>query len=188
MAWMIAKESGAVAVSDWLAEEAGAVSAERQALVEAFRAHPPISLKLTFNAPPDPFEMAGTDPAAPAGQTLFPGRSRLAYDDLLDRLPMMIQVIDGEGAVESASRATAELLGYAPDEIVGRQALSLFTERSRREFKKVLPEFIASGRLAGAAVQLVGKGGGTVDFTMTAVCDRNETGGIERAIAVFSAG
>jgi PAS domain S-box-containing protein len=50
---------------------------------------------------------------------------------------MMIQVIDGEGAVESASQATAELLGYAPEEIVGRQALSLFTEavapRGRRE-------------------------------------------------------
>jgi hypothetical protein len=60
MAWMIAKESGAVAVSDWLAEEAGVVSAERQALVEAFRAHPPISLKLTFRAPRDPFEMAAS--------------------------------------------------------------------------------------------------------------------------------
>ena len=187
MAWMITKESGAVAVSDWLAEEASVVSAERQALVEAFRAHPPISLKLTFRAPPDPFEMAVSDPAAPAGPTMITGRSRLAYDELLDRLPMMIQVIDAEGAVESASRATAELLGYAPEEIVGRQALSLFTEQSRRDVKKVLPQFLATGRLAGVAVQLVGKGGDTVDLTMTAACDRNEAGGIVRAIAVFAA-
>lgn len=187
MAWMITKESGAVAFSDWLAEEAGAESGERQALVEAFRAHPPISLKLTFRSPPDPFEMAVADPAAAAGATLYPGRSRLAYDDLLDCLPMMIQVIDGEGAVESASQATTELLGYAPEEIVGRQALSLFTEESRREVKKVLAQFFASGRLAGVAVQLVGKGGDTVDLTLTAAGDRNEAGGIERVIAVFAA-
>jgi PAS domain S-box-containing protein len=187
MAWMIAKESGAVAVSDWLAEEAGVVSAERQALVEAFRAHPPISLKLTFRAPPDPFEMAVADPAAPADPALFSGRSRLAYDDLLDRLPMMIQVIDGAGVVESASQATAELLGYAPEEIVGRQALSLFTEESRREVKKVLAQFFASGRLVGLAVQLVKKGGDTVDLTMTAAGDRSEAGRIVRVIAVFAA-
>ena len=186
MAWMITKESGAVAVSDWLAEEAGAMSAERQALVEAFRAHPPISLKLTFRSPPDPFEMAVTDPAA-AGAALYSGRTRLAYDDLLDRLPMMIQVIDGEGAVESASRATAELLGYAPEEIVGRQALSLFTEESRRDVKKLLAEFLASGQLASVAVQLVRKGGDTVNLSMTAACDRNEAGGIARVIAVFAA-
>jgi PAS domain S-box-containing protein len=187
MAWMITKENGAVAFSDWLAEEASAVSAERQALVEAFRAHPPISLKLTFHAPPDPFEMAATDPAAAAGPTLFSGRSRLAYDDLLDRLPMMIQVIDAEGTVESASQATAELLGYAPEEIVGRQALSLFTERSRRDvIENVLPQFFASGRLAGVAVQLVGKGGGTVNLTMTAAGDRNEAGRIVRVLTVFA--
>ena len=187
MAWMITKESGAVSVSDWLDEEASAVSAERQALVEAFRAHPPISLKLTCHGRPDPFEMAASDPAAPAGATLFLARSRMACENLLDRLPMMIQVIDGEGAVESASQATAELLGYAPEEIVGRQALSLFTEESRREFKKVLPQFLASGRLAGVAVQLVGKGGDTVDLRLTAACDRNDAGGIARAIAVFAA-
>jgi PAS domain S-box-containing protein len=186
MAWMITKESGAVAVSDWLAEEASPVSAERQALVEAFRAHPPISLKLTFRSPPDPFEMAVTDPAAAGGATLISGRSRLAYDDLLDRLPMMIQVIDREGAVESASQATAELLGYAPEEIVGRQALSLFTDESRRDLKKVLAEFFASGRLSGVAVQLVRKGGDPVNLSMTAACDRNEAGGIERVIAVFA--
>lgn len=187
MAWMITKESGAVAVSDWLAEEAGEVSVERQALVEAFRAHPPMSLKLTFHARPDPFEMATADPAALDGPTLISGRSRLACDDLLDRLPMMIQVIDGDGAVESTSQATAELLGYAPEEIVGQQALSLFTEESRRAFKKVLPQFLASGRLAGVSVQFVGKGGDTVDLTMTAACDRSDAGGIVRAIAVFAA-
>jgi PAS domain S-box-containing protein len=186
MAWMITRESGAVAVSDRLAEEASAVSAERQALVEAFRAHPPISLKLTFQVRPDPFEMAVTDPAAPADATLFPGRSRLGFESLLDRLPMMIQVINGEGAVEGASQATAELLGYAPEEIVGRQALSLFTEESRREVKKVLPQFSASGRLAGMAVQLVKKGGDTVGLTLTAACDSAETGDIERVIAVFA--
>jgi PAS domain S-box-containing protein len=183
---MITKESGAVAFSDWLAEEASAESGERQALVEAFRAHPPISLKLTFRSPPDPFEMA-SDPAAPAGPMLAPGGSRQAYDDLLDRLPMMIQVIDAAGAVESASQATAELLGYAPEEIVGRQVLSLFTEESRREVKKVLAQFFASGRMAGVAVQLVGKGGEAVDLRLTAAGETNESGGIERVIAVFAA-
>lgn len=186
MAWMITKESRAVAFSDRLVEEASAVSAERQALMEAFRAHPPISLKLTFRAPPDPFEMAASEPGALADSTLFEGRSRLAYDDLLDRLPMMIQIIDADGAVESASQATAELLGYAPAEIVGRQALSLFTEESRREVKKVLAEFFTSGRLAGVPVQLVKKGGDTVHLRMTAACDRNDAGGIERVIAVFA--
>ena len=186
MTWTIAKESGAVAVSDWLAQEASAVSAERQALVEAFRAHPPISLKLTFRTPPDPFEMAATDLAALADPTLFPGRARLAYDDLLDRLPMMIQIIDGDGAVESASQATAELLGYATEEIVGRQALSLFTEPSRRDVvEKVLPQFFATGRIAGVPVQLVRKDGETADLRMTAAGDRNDIGRIDRVIAVF---
>ncbi len=78
-------------------------------------------------------------------------------------------------------------MGYAPEEIVGRQALSLFTETSRREFKKVLPQFFASGQLAGVAVQLVGKGGDTVDLRMTAACDSDEAGGIVRVIAVFTA-
>ena len=187
MAWMITKESGAVSVSDWLDEEASAVSAERQSLVEAFRAHPPISLKLTCHGRPDPFEMAVSDPVAPAGATLFPGLSRLACENLLDRLPMMIQVIDGGGVVESASQATAELLGYAPEEIVGRQALSLFTERSRREFKKVLPQFFASGQLAGVPVQLVKKGGDTVDLRITAAGETNEAGGNGRVLAVFAA-
>jgi PAS domain S-box-containing protein len=101
---------------------------------------------------------------------------------------MMIQVIDADGAVESASQATAELIGYAPEEIVGRQALSLFTEASRRNVvETVLPKFFASGRLAGVAVQLVNKGGDTVDLRLTAAGDRNEAGRIVRVIAVFAA-
>src|SRR5690606_2600728 len=118
---------------------------------------------------------------------LFQGRPRLAYDDLLDRLPMMIQVIDDEGAVESASQATADILGYAPEEIVGRQALSRFTEESRRiVVEKVPPLFFVSGQVAGEAVELVKEDGHTVGLTLTAAGDRNEAGRIVRVIAVFA--
>jgi hypothetical protein len=76
MAWMITKESGAVAFSDWLVEEASPVSAERQALVEAFRAHPPISLKLTFHAPPDPSNWLPPILRPRRAQRFRPGRAR----------------------------------------------------------------------------------------------------------------
>ena len=183
MTWTVTKESGAVSFSDWLAEEANAVSAEQRALAEAFRQHPPVSLKLTILGQPDPFEMAG----AASGRALSMGAPGSILETLLDRLEMMILAIDARGAVESANQATASVLGFAPEEIVGRQVLSLFAEPSRRNLlKHVLPQYFATGRLANVAVELATRSGETADLRMTAVGEMNGQGGIDRAIAVFA--
>jgi PAS domain S-box-containing protein len=189
MTWTVTKESGAVSFSDWLADEAAALDAEKLALVQAFRSHPPVSLKLTFRGRPDPFEseLAGPDIAAPIGLALFAGQSRSIWEDLLNRLPMMILAIDADGALRGANLATAEVLGYAPEELVGRKALSLLTEPSCRDFyADALPRFCATGRLANVDVQLLTKNGETADFRLTAVGEKNAEGRIERSIAVFA--
>ena len=188
MSWTVTRESGAVAFADGLGEEAKAVSAEQRALAEAFRSHPPISLKLSLRGQPDPFETTGLDPAAPAGLAQFLGHARAVYEELFDRLPMMIQLIDANGAVASVNRASFEMLGYEPEEIVGSQAMSLFSEETRRKLTaSVLPRFHETGRITNVAVELLGKSGETVEARMTAVGDSIGAGRIGRSIALFEA-
>jgi len=186
MAWTVTKEAGAVAFSDWLAQEEGdALRDSRQ--VPFYRPREPLMLKRAVEEL-DPFSAKqAPESGAPTRNGIVLGKSAAVYEDLLNRLPMMVHVMDAEGRIQSANEATAMLLGYPVEALVGTQALALLTEDSREKFvRDILPEFLRDGHFSNVDVRFRTRSGGTVDCLMSAIGHRDAQGRIERSVAIFA--
>ncbi|MGE0210595.1 MAG: PAS domain S-box protein [Parvibaculaceae bacterium] len=186
MAWTVTKEARAVSFSNWLAHGPGE-SPDEDPVPTFYKPQGPVRLKRVPDLEPDPFAQQPTVEDAGRSASLFLGQSMAIYEDLLDRLPMMILVIDGDGIVQNANRMTSEVLGYAPEALCGRRMLSLLTERSREWLlRHVMPDYEKSGQFKNIDVQFTTRAGRTADFLMSAIGYRNPEGRLERSIAVFA--
>jgi len=186
MAWTVTKEARAVSFSNWLAHEAPGPQAEG-AVPDFYRPQAQARLKRHDSHEPDPFAQSPSVEMGKGKTGLFLGQSMAIYEDLLDRLPMMIMVIDGDGVIQNANRITSELLGFDPQSICGKRLLSLLTDRSREWLlKHVMPEYELGGQFRNVDVQFTTRAGRTADFLMSAIGYRNPEGHIERSIAVFA--
>ncbi|MDZ7773056.1 MAG: PAS domain S-box protein [Balneolaceae bacterium] len=68
---------------------------------------------------------------------------------LLDRAPRLFMLVDFDGVIRYWNWGGQELLGYEPDEMVGRQVWSLYPDRGEDVFREDL-ELIRSGQTLSA--------------------------------------
>jgi PAS domain S-box-containing protein len=178
MNWMLTKEAGAVAFARQPAQPIDAFSAGREAAggrVQPLIAPRPLGQRLA------------AAPLPPVREGLFTGHPIKVYEDLLDRIPMMILILDGDGLVSSTNRATLDALGYVARDMRGKNWLDFLTPSSREKFRReVLPDYLEAAEFSNAEVQFVRKNGEAIDFLMSAVGYKNIERHIERTIAVFT--
>ncbi|MCB2228750.1 MAG: PAS domain S-box protein [Desulfarculaceae bacterium] len=82
-------------------------------------------------------------------------RSERRYRDLFDSISDIIYTQDLEGRFLSVNRATAELFGYAPEELVGKKGSDFMLPEHRRSFEeRYLTKMIQDGEMAGTSQYL----------------------------------
>jgi PAS domain S-box-containing protein len=108
-------------------------------------------------------------------------------DALFDLAPVLAHSIDAEGRLLRVSRRWADLLGYAPAEMVGRRSIDFLTEESRRRaVETVLPAFRASGFCHNVAYDFVRRDGTVVPVLMSATSELDREGRFLRSLAFLT--
>jgi PAS domain S-box-containing protein len=107
------------------------------------------------------------------------------YRSLYHHTPAMLHSIDTNGRIVSVSNYWSEVMGYRPEEVIGRRLTNFFTAESRRFAEdNVLPEFFRTGVAKDVSYQFVKKNGEIIDVLLSAIVDRNRSGQITRTLAV----
>jgi len=112
--------------------------------------------------------------------------SEARYRTIYNTTPVMLHSIDREGRLLSVSDFWLETMGYARDEVIGRKSTEFLTEASRRYAEEVaLPRYFKTGVARDTAYQFVKKNGEVIDVLLSAISERDETGAIDRSMAVL---
>ncbi|HEY0820897.1 MAG TPA: PAS domain S-box protein, partial [Rhizobacter sp.] len=105
---------------------------------------------------------------------------------LYESTPALLHSIDAEGRVVEVSDAWLAHLGYARDEVLGRQSSDFLTPESQRRAREVvLPAFFRTGRCTDVEYQFVRKDGRIVDMLLSATLERHPDGRPWRSLAVL---
>jgi PAS domain S-box-containing protein len=75
--------------------------------------------------------------------------SEQRFRDLYDQAPFGYHVIDTEGTILSVNRTECEMLGYDPDEMLGRPIFDFVAERERADARKSLAEWVRAEQTSG---------------------------------------
>ncbi len=81
------------------------------------------------------------------------------YKLLYERSPLGYQSLDAQGNFLIVNEAWAELLGYRPEEVVGRFFGDLMTVRSKEKVMQAFPNFKATGKVCGIEFEMRCKDG-----------------------------
>lgn len=100
----------------------------------------------------------------------FEARVRAEIDRRTAVTPAMLQSADEAGNLISVSDAWLSKLGYSRDEVLGRRFTDFLTPPSReRAIRETLPNLLRVGRCENIHYQVVKRGGGVIDVSLSAV-------------------
>jgi len=113
--------------------------------------------------------------------------SERKYQDLYDNAPDMSVSVDAKTAtIHQCNQTTAEILGYAKEEIIGRPIFDLYTADSAVRAKtEVLPTFLKTGTINAEELQLQRKDGSIMDVSLNVSAVRDENGNILQSRSVW---
>jgi len=107
------------------------------------------------------------------------------YRSLYHHTPAMLHSIDTNGCIVSVSHYWSEVMGYRPEEVIGRALTDFFTDESRRHAEEIaFPEFFKAGFIKDVPYQFVKKNGEIIDVLLSAIVDRDRNRNIIRTLAV----
>ena len=107
------------------------------------------------------------------------------YRRLYHHTPAMLHSIDINGRIVSVSDYWSNVMGYRPEEVIGRRLTAFFSAESRRlAEEQIFPEFFKTGFIQDVPYQFVKKSGRSIDVLLSAIADRDEQGQIIRTLAV----
>jgi PAS domain S-box-containing protein len=91
--------------------------------------------------------------------------------------PVMMHSLDMEYRLLALNECWADVMGYEPKEVIGRNAMELFTEESRRyQMEMTRPEAIRTGEFNDVPLQMINKSGEIVDVLLSGVAITNDDG------------
>ena len=110
--------------------------------------------------------------------------SERKYRYLYEHTPVMLHSIDSQGNILSVSQYWLEKMGYASEEVIGKQSTDFITPQSQEYAReKVLPEFFRTGSCNNVFYQWVRKDGSLIDGLLSAISEMQD-GKIVRSLAV----
>jgi diguanylate cyclase (GGDEF)-like protein/PAS domain S-box-containing protein len=99
--------------------------------------------------------------------------------------PAMLYSIDHDGRIIAVSDFWLAKMGYARDEVLGRESLDFYTPESIEYSRSVvLPAFFAAGRCTDIALTCVRKNGVVMDVLLSAFLERDEAGEPIRSLTI----
>lgn len=107
------------------------------------------------------------------------------YRDIYHKTPVMLHSIDTIGRVIRVSDYWLEKMGYARDEVIGRDLTSFYTPESRGyALGVVFPEFFRTGVCKDVPYTYLKKNGGQIEIMLSCHGVRDENNRVVRSLAV----
>jgi PAS domain S-box-containing protein len=103
---------------------------------------------------------------------------------LYEQTPAMMHSIGVDGLILSVSDRWLESMGYRREEVIGRRAIELFTDESRRVRQNDLQQLWASGHHTSGVLQVRRSDGSLLDIVASAIVQYDEGGQALRALVV----
>jgi PAS domain S-box-containing protein len=103
------------------------------------------------------------------------------FRTLIEYSPIGACITDGQGRFESMNSAFADLLGYRPDELIGRPLALMVPEDSRARFEARLAQRLQTNRTDQIEVEVARKDGTRLTVLATGVSIRDHNGRVHRA-------
>ncbi len=109
-------------------------------------------------------------------------RSERMYQDLYENAPDMYLNLDPEGMILKCNRTGFQVLGYHPEEFLGKSIFDFLSESSGKTFRSFLHQIVTHEKKEGVEVDLTGKSGKTFTFHLYATLI---TGSDEKPIMIL---
>ncbi len=107
------------------------------------------------------------------------------YRNIYHKTPVMLHSIDTEGRIIRVSDHWLEKMGYEREEIIGEKLTSFYTEDSRKYAEDIIfPKFFTTGFCEDIPYTYVTKNYEKIEILLSCYGVRNESGEIERSLAV----
>ena len=82
------------------------------------------------------------------------------FEVFFENAPIMMAVVDEEGRIVAVNRYWREVLGYRPEDVIGKSGAAVLTEaESQKLLEQDLPEFFRVGHVEGRRVDALAKDG-----------------------------
>ena len=99
------------------------------------------------------------------------------YRTLYAHTPVMMHSLDMEYRLLNINECWTDVMGYEPEEVIGRDAMELFTEESRRyQMEVTRPEAIRTGEFNDVPLQMIKKSGEIADVLLSGVAITDDEG------------
>ena len=113
-----------------------------------------------------------------------------APEDTLEALfahaPVLMQSVDSDGKIVNASQFWSDMLGYAPNDLVGRDYRNLLTDASREIVETEIAEALAStGKSQGTELDFVTRSGEILPVVHSATVILDREGNLLRTFAIL---
>jgi len=112
-------------------------------------------------------------------------KSEEQYRSVFESAANMIISVDGEGIILECNNRLKEILGYAPEEIIGKGLLDLIHPDDRERAHVSLAEIFSNGFDYHKRYKMIGKSGNSVDVQMNAAVARDSDGKYVRTVCMI---
>jgi two-component system NtrC family sensor kinase len=108
------------------------------------------------------------------------------YRLLYNRSPMMMHSADRDGCLLNVNDQWLNVLGFARDEVIGKNITAFLSDASRAHFlESIRPAFLSSGQLNRVPYEMVKKNGDILHTLVSAASQTDPLGRITSSIAVL---
>ncbi len=101
-------------------------------------------------------------------------------------VPVMLHAIDAVGRLLTVNACWLETLGYAEQEVVGRNFVDFLSPESREPFRETLADMVAQERPMERAYRMMARDGRILDVVVSGVGESDASGRFVRFLAVVT--
>jgi PAS domain S-box-containing protein len=112
-------------------------------------------------------------------------KSEEQYRSVFESAANMIISVDGEGIILECNNRLKDILGYAPEEIIGKGLLALIHSGDHERAQVSLDEILSNGYDYHKRYKMVGKNGKSIDVQMNGAAVRDSGGEYIRTICMI---
>ncbi len=108
------------------------------------------------------------------------------YENVLQRLPAMLHVMDSSGRMISANAEWLKVLGYELNEVAGRSFSEFLAQEARSKLiTTIYPKYLVMGECDREEILLVRKDGSLATIAMSMIGIRGENGRLQKSICLL---
>lgn len=107
------------------------------------------------------------------------------YRDIVDNSPDMIHSVDKDGYIVFANKKECKILGYKPDELIGKHISDIYSKKLTETVKNGFKKLKEEGKLYVPDGKMIGKDGKEIDVEIDSITIKDDKGGFIRTRSII---